>query len=91
MIDGVWVAEELRGRGLGRCLLLAAEAAAVKRGCRGAWLGTFDFQSRGFYERLGYTGFAELADFPDGHTHYHQRKSFALPAPAARGSACDGG
>ena len=91
MIEGLWVVEELRGRGLGRRLLLAAEAAAVKRGCRGAWLGTFDFQSRGFYERLGYTVFAELADFPDGHTHYHLRKSFASAAPAGRGSARDGG
>jgi GNAT superfamily N-acetyltransferase len=41
MIDGLWVADELRGRGLGRRRLLAAESAAVERGCRGAWLGTF--------------------------------------------------
>ncbi len=88
MIDGLWVAEELRGRGLGRRLLLAAEAAAAERGCRGAWLGTFDFQSRGFYERLGYAVFAELADFPDGHSHYHLRKSFTS---AGRGSVRDGG
>ncbi|HEV2146876.1 MAG TPA: GNAT family N-acetyltransferase [Longimicrobiaceae bacterium] len=80
LVDGLWVAEELRGRGLGRRLLLAAEAAAVERGCRGAWLGTFDFQARGFYERLGYTVFAELPDFPPGHTHYHLRKTFASPA-----------
>src|SRR5690349_4361666 len=42
LIDGLWVAEELRGRGLGRRLMLAAESAAMSRGCRGAWLGTFD-------------------------------------------------
>ena len=76
LIDGLWIAEELRGRGLGRRLLLAAEASAVERGCRGAWLGTFDFQARGFYERLGYTVFAELPGFPPGHTHYHLRKMF---------------
>jgi GNAT superfamily N-acetyltransferase len=76
LIDGLWVAEGLRGRGLGRRLLLAAETVAATRGCRGAWLGTFDFQAREFYERLGYTMFAELSDFPPGHTHYHLRKSF---------------
>jgi hypothetical protein len=64
--------------------MLAAEAMAMERGCRGAWLGTFDFQARGFYERLGYVVFAELADFPAGHSHYHLRKSFA---PAARSAA----
>jgi GNAT superfamily N-acetyltransferase len=77
MIDGLWVDEELRGRGLGRRLLLAAESIAVERGCRGAWLGTFDFQARDFYERQGYTVFAALAGFPAGHTHYHLQKSFS--------------
>jgi GNAT superfamily N-acetyltransferase len=86
MVDGLWVAEQLRGRGLGRRLLLAAEGAAVARGCRGAWLGTFDFQARTFYERLGYTIFAELPDFPPGHTHYHLRKVFTSPPPSGTGA-----
>src|SRR5690349_18967551 len=53
-IDGLWVAKELRGQGLGGGLLVAAEKLAMARGCRGAWLGTFDFQAREFYERHGY-------------------------------------
>ena len=89
MIDGLWLTEQLRGRGLGRRLLLAAEAVAIKRGCRGAWLGTFDFQARGFYERLGYTVFAELANFPDRHTHYHLLKPFAPSAPTSRGGGVE--
>ena len=79
LIDGLWVAREIRGRGIGRKLVAAAEKRAVGRGCRGAWLGTFDFQARGFYERLGYTVFAELPDFPPGHSHYHLRKLFNVP------------
>ena len=74
MIDGLWVDEALRGRGLGRDLLFRSEAIAIARGCRGSWLGTFDFQARDFYERHGYTVFAELAGFPPGHTHFHLRK-----------------
>ena len=74
MVEGLWVSQEVRGRGLGRRLMLAAEAAAVERGCRGVWLGTFDFQARAFYERLGYTVFAQLPDFPASHTHYHLSK-----------------
>jgi GNAT superfamily N-acetyltransferase len=77
LIDGLWVAEEIRGRGIGRELLLAAEQTAIERGCQGAWLGTFDFQARGFYERLGYRVFSELSDFPPGHRHYHLRKVFS--------------
>ena len=74
MIDGLWVDKALRGQGLGSRLLLCSEAIAIKRGCRGAWLGTFDFQAREFYERRGYTLFAALPDFPAGHTHFHLKK-----------------
>ena len=52
--------ETLRGRGIGTDLLRRAEAEALVRGCHGAWLDTFEFQARGFYERLGYRCFGEL-------------------------------
>ena len=71
MIDGLWVAPRLRGGGHGSRLLSVAEATAVARGCRGVWLGTFDFQAQPFYERHGYRVFAELPGFPAGHAHYH--------------------
>ncbi len=74
MIDGLWISPSLRGLGLGRKLLLAAESEAIDRGCNGSWLGTFDFQARDFYEHLGYVIFSELPDFPPGHTHFHLRK-----------------
>ncbi|MCW1886845.1 GNAT family N-acetyltransferase [Luteolibacter flavescens] len=80
MIDGLWVAESQRGNGLGRQLLLAAEELAISRGCIGSWLGTFDFQARGFYQAHGYEVFAELPGFPPGRTHFHLRKTFAGPA-----------
>jgi len=81
MIDGLWVAPELRGQGLGRRLLLASEEIAIQRGCIGSWLGTFDFQAKVFYERHGYSVFAELAGFPPNHTHFHLRKHFPSGLP----------
>lgn len=85
MVDGLWVAEALRGQGQGSRLLLAAEAKARERGCRGARLGTFDFQARGFYERLGYAVLGALAGFPAGHTHYEPRGRRPLTGTSARG------
>ena len=82
-VGELWVAEPCRGRGIGRRLLAAAEVEAARNGCRHARLDTFDFQARGFYERLGYATFAELADFPRGHVRYLMRKP--LLAEAAHG------
>jgi len=47
-----WTAR--RGRGVGRELMDRAEIRAREGGCHSAWLDTFSFQARGFYEKLGY-------------------------------------
>ena len=85
MIDGLWLSAVLRGQGLGRRLLLAAEAIAIGRGCTGSQLGTFDFQARDFYEKQGYVVFASLPGFPPGHTHFHLSKHFTSPTPRPNG------
>ena len=69
------VPESLRGRGLGTELMTRAETEAIARGCHNAWLDTFEFQARGFYERLGYTCFGELKDYPAGSARYFMRKT----------------
>ncbi len=68
------VPEQSRGQGLGRQLLSLAEAEALERGCHSAWLDTFEFQARPFYERMGYSCFAELPDYPEGFSRYFMRK-----------------
>ena len=73
-VSHLWVSDDLRGEGFGRKLLAAAEREAVARGCRQAYLDTFSFQARHFYERLGYELFGALEDFPAGHTRYFLRK-----------------
>jgi len=73
------IPESLRGRGFGTELMSRAESEALARGCHGAWLDTFEFQARGFYERLGYTCFGELKDYPPGSGRYFMRKALAEP------------
>src|SRR5260370_22001705 len=46
-IDFLWVAENLRGRGHGRQLVMAAEREAQRRGGKHACLGPFRFQAQG--------------------------------------------
>ena len=71
-----WLAEALRGAGLGRGLLAQAERIAVRRGCHSAYLDTFSFQARGFYEKLGYEVFGAL-DYPPGRQRHFLRKRLA--------------
>lgn len=75
-IEYLWVAESQRGMGLGRALVQRVEAAARKRGCTWAALTTFDFQARGFYEKLGYRIVGVQEDYPPGHRYYWLRHDF---------------
>lgn len=68
------VPEQQRGSGLGTELMRAAERIARERGCVGIWLDTYDFQARGFYEKLGFEVFGTLDDNPRGHQHFFLRK-----------------
>ena len=74
-IETIWVAEPARSQGWGSKLMAAAEEEARRQGCRHAWLDTFSFQARAFYEKLGYQVFGELEDFPPGHSRYFLRKN----------------
>ena len=66
----LWVDSAHQRSGHGTALMLAAEREAKGRGCGQAHLDTFDFQALPFYQKLGYSIFGELADFPSGHTRY---------------------
>jgi GNAT superfamily N-acetyltransferase len=70
------VPETSRGSGLGTALLREAERVARDRGCVGVWLDTYDFQARGFYEKLGYSVFGAIEDHPVGGARWFLHKRF---------------
>lgn len=73
-IKYLWVAESLRHQGLGGRLVRAAEREARLRGCEHVHLDTFSFQAVPFYERLGYSVFGRLEDYPAGHAKVFLQK-----------------
>jgi GNAT superfamily N-acetyltransferase len=75
-VEFLLVPDALRGRGVGTALMEAAERIAAQRGCVGAWLTTFTFQARGFYEKLGYALFGELENSPGDNVRLFLRKRF---------------
>lgn len=74
-VEVLWLSETARGGGVGRKLMESAEAFALENGFRYALVETTDFQARPFYEKLGYTVFGVLEDFPLGHRSYYMRKT----------------
>ena len=74
LIDLVSVPESMRGRGIGERLMRMAEDIAQKKNCTGILLETFSFQAPGFYQKLGYSEFGRLADYPPGHTRLYYQK-----------------
>jgi GNAT superfamily N-acetyltransferase len=73
-VKALSVAEGLRGRGWGSLLIRELERLALERGCHHAWVDTFSFQARPFYERLGFRVFGVLPDYPSGQERYFLSK-----------------
>ena len=76
LIEALWVDESLRQKGFGSRLMTLAEQQAKQRGCTEAILDTFSFQTKGFYEKLGYEMFAQVDDYPSGYSFYQLKKEF---------------
>ena len=70
----MWVHPDHRGRGLGSSLLRRAEEESLRRDCPRVFLNTLSYQAPVFYERNGYTVFAELEVAPPPHRRIFYRK-----------------
>ena len=75
-LQRLWVDESHRCAGIGRLLVETAEKEGRTRGCLHVSVDTFEFQARGFYEKLGYVVYAVLEDYPVGHRKFMLRKTF---------------
>ncbi len=80
-VGWLWVSEEWRQLRIGTELMRRAEAEALERGCHHAHLTTLDFQAVGFYERLGYTVFGVLDDYPRPHQRFFLQKPLVARQP----------
>ncbi|MFU9136343.1 MULTISPECIES: GNAT family N-acetyltransferase [unclassified Erwinia] len=76
-IQYLWISEAQRGNNQGRALMLKAEEIAKARGCKMAYVDTFGFQARGFYEKLGYQVYGSMDGYLGKHTRYYLQKIFS--------------
>jgi GNAT superfamily N-acetyltransferase len=70
----VWNDDDVRGTGMGRETMRLVEDEARRLGARESWLYTMSFQAKPFYEKLGYTQFAELPWLGGKHKRHFMRK-----------------
>ena len=73
-VEVVWNDAETRSKGIGRRMMTMLEDEARKSGARESWLYTMSFQAKPFYEKLGYTQFAELPWLDGRHGRIFMRK-----------------
>jgi GNAT superfamily N-acetyltransferase len=78
-IHALWVAEELRGSGIGSHILRTAENAAIEAGCRAAILDTLSFQAPVFYEKRGYVRIGVVDDYRGGTQRIFMQKRLLQP------------
>ena len=83
-LQSLWVAPQLRGRGLATRLIAAAEAEAARRGCSQTVHFTYGFQAQPLYERIGYELVGRVQDFPSGtDALWYRKRLHATTRPAS--------
>jgi GNAT superfamily N-acetyltransferase len=73
-LQAMWVDESLRGGGLARALVAAAEHEARRRRCALVMFHAYDLLAPGLYERLGYDTAGVIDGYPAGSAARWYRK-----------------
>jgi GNAT superfamily N-acetyltransferase len=74
-IELLWLDDAVRVMKCGTKVMDLIEDEGRRRGAAFAYVDTFSFQARPFYEKRGYAVFGTLEDFPPGHKRYWLRKT----------------
>ena len=75
-LEGLWINEKYRGKDIGTMLIEKIEKCAKENNALGVRTETWNFQARGFYEKMGYTVYATFEDCPPGTIDYFLKKKF---------------
>ena len=78
-IELLWLSDAVRGSGIGRKIIAAAEEFAREQGCELALVETTSWQARPFYEKSGYELMATLEGRPKGHASHYLKKTLTTP------------
>lgn len=77
-VDYLWVADGMRGRGLGTEALLCVERAASERGVRDSLIETLSDRTVNLYQRLGYREVASIEGYVGRFTKHILIKDLAF-------------
>jgi GNAT superfamily N-acetyltransferase len=69
-LEVLWVSDDLRGKGYGSQLVLAAEQIGFAGGCNTAQTWTLSFQGPKFYPTIGYQPLGVYDGYPGGITEH---------------------
>lgn len=73
-IELLWVDEQYRGNDLATKIMQQIEEFSINEGVTRFKLETGSFQALDFYKKQGFEVYAQLEDYPLGHTNYYCRK-----------------
>lgn len=73
-LDLLWIDRKYRGQDIGTKLIKEIEKFSIQENLTGIRMETWNFQARGFYEKMGYSVFAQIEDCPPGTINYFLKK-----------------